>query len=227
MEKIFALMHKQEAISQERFCDGLLGEAADLKANGALQVRICVADDAVAAAAPYRIVEAGPGLDAMVSFWLPSVRDAEPCLEQLKRQDPDCYAYLVTESEPLIHEQPPGERTAGMNQVVTLKKPARLSYQSWLDIWLKEHTPLAIDIQATFGYRQNVVVRHLRESQPEYTAIVEENFPAAAMSSRPAFYDAVGDDALYEQREQEMMASAMRFIDFDEINCIPMSEYNF
>ena len=56
---------------------------------------------------------------------------------------------------------------------------------------------------------------------------MEENFPAAAMSSRPAFYDAVGDDALYEQREQEMMASAMRFIDFDEINCIPMSEYNF
>ncbi len=43
--------------------------------------------------------------------------------------------------------------------------------------------------------------------------------------SRAAFYDADGNEELYRQREKEMVDSCVRFIDFDKIDCIPMSEY--
>jgi len=227
MEKVITLLHRPHAIDQDDFRDQLLDIAEPLINGGATQLRICVDDRAVAAAGSYRIIESEPAFDAMVSFWLSSARDVGPYIEKLSQLDPGCYAYLVTESEPLVNETSAGARTHGMNQIVTLRKPTRLSYEVWLELWLKKHTQLAIDIQSTFGYRQNVIVRHLRGVQPEYAGIVEENFPAAAMSSRQVFYYAEGDEVLYQQREREMMASAMRFIDFDQINCIPMSEYNF
>ena len=60
----------------------------------------------------------------------------------------------------------------------------RLSYEQWLDIWHNSHTRVAIDTQSTFGYRQNVVVRPLTYLAPPIDAIIEENFPPAAMSDR-------------------------------------------
>ena len=227
MEKVIILLHRSHGLDQDDFRDRLLDMAESLIDGGATRLRICADDHAVGAAAPFRIIESEPVFNAMVSFWLNSTRDVEPYLERLNQKDAGCYAYLVTESEPLVYEMTAGKRTSGMNQVVTLKTPKRLSYQDWLGLWLDQHTQLAIDIQSTFGYRQNVVVRHIKDGQPDYAGIVEENFPASAMSSREAFYDAEGDEPLYLQREQQMMESTMRFVDFDEINCIPMSEYNF
>ena len=227
MEKVIILLHRPNGFDPDDFRDRLLDTAESLIDDGTARLRICVDDHAVVAAVSFRIIESEPVYDAMVSFWLNSTRDLESGLERLNQQDAGCYAYLVTESEPVVYDVTPGERTSGMNQVVTLKTPKRLSYEEWLGLWLDQHTQLAIDIQSTFGYRQNVVVRHLKDGQPDYAAIVEENFPPAAMSSRKVFYNAEGDEALYQQREQQMMESTMRFVDFDEINCIPMSEYNF
>ena len=56
-------------------------------------------------------------------------------------------------------------------------------------------------------------------------AIIEENFPEAAIHSRIAFYDAGEDKDLYKAREREMAESCARFIDFDNMDCLPMSEY--
>ena len=208
------------------FRESLLSVVPRLIDAGAAKLRICVNDSAVSAAEPFKIVGKDP-YDAMVSFWLDSARDADSCLSMLDPLAASCNAYLVTESEPIVRNLIAGERATGMNQVVSLKQPERLSRDEWEDIWLKQHTRLAIDIQATFGYRQNVVTRHLKAGQPDISAIVEENFPAAAMTSRHAFYDAEGDEALYQLREKQMMESTMRFIDFEDINCIPTSEYNF
>jgi hypothetical protein len=83
---------------------------------------------------------------------------------------------------------------------------------------------VAIDTQSTFGYRQNYVVRALTEAAPEVHAIVEENFPDEAMTSDHAFY-AAPDDATLARHQQAMMDSCARFIDFERIDVIPMSEY--
>ena len=55
-------------------------------------------------------------------------------------------------------------------------------------------------------------------------AIVEENFPPEAMISDHAFYDAE-DDIELGKRQERMMTSCARFIDFDRIDVVPMSEY--
>ena len=138
-------------------------------------------------------------------------------------------AYAVWESEPLVvdtqHHVALGQRSPGMNEVVFLRKPEQLDYNKWLDIWHNSHTQVAIDTQSTFGYRQNVVTKMLTENTTWHDAIIEENFPEAAIHSRMAFYDAENDEALYRAREQAMIDSCTRFIDFENMDCFPMSEY--
>ena len=136
--------------------------------------------------------------------------------------------YLVTESEPIVntkHVVADGKRTPGMYQVVLLRKPPRLSYEQWFEIWLGSHTQVAINTQSTFGYRQNVIVRLLTHVVPPYDAIIEEYFPAEAMTDPMVFYNAVGDEAKRKRHEKAMFDSVVRFIDFDKIDRIPMSEY--
>jgi hypothetical protein len=113
-----------------------------------------------------------------------------------------------------------------MCQVVFLQRPPRIAHDEWIRVWQGSHTQVAIDTQSTFGYRQNVVIRALTYAAPHYDAIVEENFPAAAMSDQNAFYDAVGDDAKRDANLKAMIDSCVRFIDFDRIDVIPTSEYN-
>lgn len=231
MEKIQVLVCKPAHVGADVFRGRLLHEVADqLRLNGVHKLRICVADDDVAAASANRIIASQPPFDALLSLWVDTANcyasDLLPVIRPLVER---MFAYLVTESEPLVNTDyrvPPGERTPGMNQVVVLQKPERLDYATWIDRWLNDHTPIAIATQSTFGYRQNVVCRHLGDDQPLYHAVIEENFPDAAMHNRQAFYDALGDETLYRQREKMMFDSCSRFIDFDKIDCIPMSEYN-
>ena len=72
---------------------------------------------------------------------------------------------------------------------------------------------------------QNVVVRALTHAAPGYDAIVEERFPAAAMTDPHAFFDAVGDEEKFQRNVAEMMDSCGRFIDFDKIDVVPTSQY--
>ena len=69
------------------------------------------------------------------------------------------------------------------------------------------------------------VVRVLGEETRPFDAIVEENFPPAAMDSDHAFYNTGGDENLLQQRMTAMLGSCARFIDFTKIDVIPMSEY--
>lgn len=229
MEKIIYLLWKQGSDSQDGFRDTLLNKAApELKREISHTMRFCVSDTDVSAAAPYRIESAIPAADAILSIWVDSAVYREGIETILAKHSQSFHGYLVTESEPLVntaHPPKPGERTTGMNQVVFLQKPERLSFEEWIEIWHGSHTGIAIETQSTFGYRQNVVARAVTANAPPIDAIVEENFPEAAIYGREAFYDAQGKPELQQEREKVMMESCARFIDFDKIDCIPMSEY--
>lgn len=191
-------------------------------------LQICLIDDDVAPAQQYFIASMPPAPEAVISIWLDSYLHREAVEQQLAPHCEKFAAYLVTESEPLRQrdvEAPLGQRTTGMNQVVFLQKPAHLARADWLDIWHNSHTQIAIDTQSTFRYRQNVVTQQLDSDAPVFDAIVEENFPNAAMHNREAFYNAEGNPELCAQRLNTMIESCSRFIDFNQINCIPMSEY--
>jgi EthD domain len=222
---------KLAADGPEPFRQRLLGPVASgLRDAGARHVRISVVDADVAPAAALRIQNTCPGFDALISLWVDTAVWRERYEAVFREQVARYHGYLVCESAPIPHDgcmRGDGSRVEGMCQVVFLQKPPRLSYEEWIGLWQGSHTQVAIDTQSTFGYRQNVIVRALSYAAPAYSAIVEENFPAAAMSSQHAFYDAVGDDARYKANMQAMMQSCARFIDMDRIDVVPTSEYNW
>ena len=230
MEKILYTIWKPADRSPDAFRDRLLDSATELQRSGACQIRICVADSGVEAAAALRQASSASVPDGILTLW---VDTAIRRSEQEKILAPHCaryFGYLVSESEPIVnreHRAGSGERTPGMNQLAFLQRPPRLTYEQWIQIWHHSHAQIAIDTQSTFGYRQNVVVRPLTEDAPPCDAVVEENFPAEAMTSPQVFFAADGDEALYQRNLKAMMESCARFIDFDRIDVVPSSEYLF
>lgn len=225
MEKILYPVWKEAPLEADAFRDQLLERLAptllDLGARG---LRISVVDSDVDAAAGLRQENSRPAMDAMISLWLDSSVYRSPLESAIASRVGRMAGYLVTESAPLVTDTPEGQRTPGMAQVVFLQRPHRLSAQQWLEIWHGSHTQIAIDTQSTFGYRQNVIVRPMTYAAPGFDAIIEENFPAAAMSSQHAFYGVETDEDLQENL-QAMIDSVVRFIDFDKIDVVPTSEY--
>lgn len=230
MEKLIYLIYKAEHQPMENFAGELRGSVAEklVKEPGVRKLRMSIADKTVEPALPLRIQSSPELPDAVLSVWLNTCEMRTPVEAILADSGEHLHGYLVTESEPLVNELHPGkdgERVYGMCQIAIMKKPPRLAYGEWREIWQGSHTQIAIDHQSTFGYRQNVVVRPLTADAREYDAIVEENFPPEAMTSNQVFYDADGDDARLKQNLDVMMESCHRFVDFDKIDAIPMSEY--
>ena len=229
MEKMIYMVWKRESDAEADFRQRLLGPlAGQLMEAGARRLRVAVADQDVAPAARLRIELTRPPMAGIISIWADTSVRRRPMEDAIGASVARMAGYLVTESEPIVntrHVVPDGRRTPGMCQVVALGKPPRLSYEHWLEIWLGSHTQVAIDTQSTFGYRQNVIVRPLTYAAPPCDAIIEEHFPAEAMTDQSVFYDAVGDDAKRKANRKAMNESCARFIDFDKIDVLPMSDY--
>ena len=83
---------------------------------------------------------------------------------------------------------------------------------------------MAIETQSTFGYTQNAVVRALTPGAPTISAIVEELFPAEAISDLHAFFGAADDDDL-RNRMERMVASTAAFGANKNVDTVPTSRY--
>ncbi len=232
MEKILYLLWRRHEDTAADFRRRLLADIAPglLRSTGVQHVRLNVADDDVAPAAALRQSCSGQPFDAMLSLWVDTAVWRARCESVFREQVARWHAYLVCESEPIVHaaRMPlDGGRVEGWSQICILTRPDWISYEQWLAVWQNSHTQIAIDTQSTFGYRQNVIVRPLSYAAPGYSAIIEENFPAAAMTSQQAFYAAEGDEERYRANLRAMMDSCARFIDRDRIDVVPTSEYNW
>jgi hypothetical protein len=231
VEKIVYLLWRDPAVPVASWSEVLRGAvAADLVAAGAHGVQVNVADEAVAAAM-MRMVELDPQMEAVVSVWVDSARDAarRPHDEALAAAPGvhRCEAYLVTESEPLpntARPAPAGERTPGFANLAFLRRPPDMPPAAWIDAWHNGHTDVAVETQSTFGYVQNVVVRPLTPGAPAIDAVVEELFPAAALTSLHAFFDAADDDELAANMAR-MGESVARFGADRALDVVPTSQY--
>jgi hypothetical protein len=231
MEKVIYTVTGATAADADQLGTLLRGDVADaLLDRGALGVQVNVADAPVAPASALRITTSPHPADAVVSVWLDSAVDhlRQPFDAAIAEVGGMQAAYLVCESVPLRNTRfpaAPGTRTDGFAQVAFLQRPAALGQDEFLDLWLNGHTPVAVATQDTFGYVQNLVTRSLTPGAPPWTAIVEELFPAGAMTDQHVFYDAVGDDELLRRNQRAMFASTQRFLDFAAIDVIPTSQY--
>lgn len=170
-----------------------------------------------------------PPAAAIISLWTQQYygEATQAAIALIASESEMAAAYLVTESMPMPPPDPgEGRRTRGLANVALLRRPADLDQATWLHRWHIDHTQVAIDTQATFGYTQNVVIRALTEDAPAIDAIVEENFPDEAVSDPYAFYGAA-DQADLTDRVGRMVASVSAFGAHLNIDTVPTSRYVF
>ena len=228
MYKIMICLNKPENKAQAEFAKEI-DRALRQFGHEFIAIRYALVDEEVLAAKPLEIINTSHPKDTVLSVWRKNSEGLESFFELIKSISPVYQTYAVMEVQPLSCTQMVG-RVEGMCQLAFLQKPSRLERHEWLDIWLKSHTQIAIDTQSTFSYRQNIIVTREENNKespswPLFDAIVEESFPQAAMTDRSVFFNSASDEKRYKENERLMVESCMRFIDFDQFDCIPMSEY--
>ena len=225
MEKVILTLRGTDA--DDAWCARLRTQvAADLLNIGLPGLAINVRDAEVRDSL-MTLTTMDPPVAALVSVWTQqSYGDqVQAVTTRLEKECDQVAAYLVTESVPLPPPQTvPGQRTIGLANVALLRRPADLDESTWLSRWHIDHTPVAIETQATFGYVQNSVVRALTPGAPTLSAIVEELFPAEAISDLHAFFGAADDDDLRDRMER-MVASTAAFGANKNVDTVPTSRY--
>lgn len=229
MEKLCYLVWKPGSVDGAAFRDRLLAYAVPaLRERGAVRLSLLVADEHCDALQKARITRMAAPVAGMLSLWVPNV-DAHPALEAaLAPHVARLAGYLVTESEVLAnrtHASPLGVRTRGTTMLALLERPARLPFEDWIRIWHGAHSPLALEIQCTYLYVRNVVVRALTPGAPPWKGLVEEGFPTEAVTDPMRWYAAEGDPQKLRERIGRMVASVQAFLDLDRVESHPLSEY--
>lgn len=229
MEKLVYLLRDATATPATDLRERLLatcGERLAPLCPGPLS--LLVADEAAETVSAAAIRRSQPPVVGMVSLWLDCADARGPVEAALDATGLDPAGYLVAESVPIrntTHAAPRGERTPGITMLALLERPARLDFLDWVEIWHHRHTPLAIEIQCTYRYVRNVVVRPLRRDAPPFAGLVEEGFPADAVTDPMRWYQAGGDPQKLGERVQQMVESVKRFLDIERVESLPMSEY--
>jgi hypothetical protein len=225
MEKVIAVLMR--AAPDDDWCDRQRGPVADaLLELGIAGLSVNVRDSAVGHSL-MTLTTLDPPVAAVVSLWTQQCygEQTTTALNLLAAECEHLGAYLVTESVPL--KAPPGElgsRTTGLANIALLRRPAGLDQAAWLNRWQLSHTSVAIETQSIFGYTQNWVVRTLTPDAPGIAGIVEELFPAEAITDLKAFFGAA-DDSDLQHRLGRMVASTTAFGANENIDTVPTSRY--
>lgn len=227
MEKVIAVLRRAEP--DDTWCARQRGPVADaLLGLGLAGLSVNVRDDAVRHSL-MTLTTLDPPVAAVVSMWTQQCYGEQmtAALDLLSRESAQLGAYLVTESVPLpAPAVEPGSRTPGLANIALLRRPVAMDQATWLNRWQQDHTSVAIETQSTFGYTQNWVVRTLTEGAPGIAGIVEELFPAEAITDLQAFFGAADDDDL-QHRLGRMVASTTAFGANENIDAVPTSRYVF
>jgi hypothetical protein len=229
VEKLFYALWKPEGVAVEELRGELLGPAAARLGDlGASRIKVLLADAFTEPAAPARIARTDPPIVGAVSFWLDCVDDRRPHEAVLAGLVPRHAGYLVSESVPIANRSrraPPGERTPGTTLLTFIERPERLSREAWLGFWHELHAPMAAEVQCTYLYVRNAVVRRLALDAPDWSGIVEEGFPSEAVTDPMLWYRAEGSKEKLRENMGRMLASVRTFLDIDHVESLPMSEY--
>lgn len=225
MEKLAYLLHYRTDVPGAELRSTLIERVAPaLREAGAVNIGVSVDDDHVADGQGPAIVKSDPPVRALVCFWMENADDRGACEKLLAEGAEVLHGYLVVESRPLLHSPPIGERAPGANLVTCIKRRADISDADFIDRWHNEHKIVACEIQSTFGYVRNVVVRALTPDAPDWDGIVEESFPMEALTDPQVWYDCDSDDE-YKKRVVRMVESVTAFLDLGPLESMPMSEY--
>lgn len=229
MEKLIYVLWKRPRLSDRDFASLILGDIAGrLLHLGALGLSVNLVDDLVGPAARVRITRFDPTIAGTVSLWLGVAGGREPYEQALEIASERIAGYLVDESIPIVNTSNRarlGERTPGINMVACIERPARMTHEAWIAHWHGHHAKVAIETQCTFSYVRNVVIRPMTEDVPPWAGIVEEGFPADAVTDPMLWYRGEGSGETMRRNMARMIDSVQTFLDVDRVESHPMSEY--
>jgi hypothetical protein len=227
MEKVIAVLMRAD--SDDDWCARQRGPVAEALLNlGISGLSVNVRDGAVRHSL-MTLTTLDPPVAAVVSMWTQQCYGEQmtAALTLLEAECEQLGAYLVTESVPLaVPLTESGSRTTGLANIALLRRPPGMEQATWLNRWQLNHTRVAIETQSTFGYTQNWVVRTLTPDAPGIAGIVEELFPAEAITDLKAFFGAADDNDL-QNRLGQMIASTTAFGANKNIDTAPTSRYVF
>lgn len=229
MEKLCYVVWKSAGLSKLEFRDRLVGDCAkSILERGAHKLSLCVEDETTDELEQARLTHMDPPLSGMISIWVDLADDRTPIEEVIDSVTDRKAGYLVVESIPLVnttHTAQVGERTPGTTLLTCLKQPERLSYDEWLQIWHTRQRQVALETQCTYLYTRNVIVRALTKDAPDWKGLVEEGFPTEAVTDPLLWYRAAGSEEKMKENRGKMIESVMSFLDIEEIESHPTSEY--
>lgn len=188
---------------------------------------LCLNNDFIKPAEPLAILNTTHPKQGFICFWQQTPQLPQGLSNLLAKHQVTFQDYIACESKPLsldkanFNNQSKRVALKHFHQVALLKKPEALSHQQFLDTWLNDHTTIAIETQSTFSYTQNILnAVKQRGEWPLMDAMVEESFPLEAMTNREVFFNSAGNEEQMNSRQQTMINSCLRFIDFDNFDCI-------
>ncbi|MEE8311442.1 MAG: hypothetical protein V3R77_04235 [Candidatus Binatia bacterium] len=229
MEKLAYILWKPADRSAEEFGRAMRTEvAAGLHEAGARRLSVNVADEHVTQAQAARITRLDPPIAGLVTFWLDVSGDRDAHERLLGEATERLAGYLVLEAVPILnttHTAELGERTPGINMVACIERPERLTHEAWIHHWFGHHRTVACETQWSYAYVRNEVVRPLTDDAPPWAGIVEEGFPAEAVTDPMLWYKADGSQQRLEENLGRMIESVNAFLDIDRVESNPMSEY--
>lgn len=227
MEKVIITL--RSAVADDAWVDAMCGPVAARLAGLGFPGLTLNVRDAPVRDSLMKLTTLDPPVQGLVSLWTDQHygEQVRTAIDVLTPYADYLAAYLVTESVPMPPPASPrGQRAAGLANIALLRRPPNMDEATWLTRWQRDHTPVAIATQSTFGYVQNYVVRALTPDAPAVSAIVEELFPIEAVSSLHAFFGAA-DDADLADRLGRMVASTSAFGANVNIDTVPTGRYVF
>ncbi|WP_157219666.1 hypothetical protein [Flavisphingomonas formosensis] len=228
MEKLIYVLWKDPAESDAAFNDRLRGPVGEQLAKlGAQRLQFNIVDDAVADGAALRFEPVKPAPSALVSFWLNAAHARAPFEAVLEGAAPRFAGYQVAESTVVPNDRPSGSdgRVRGFSQIAFLFKLPAVTYDGFLEMWMRDQTRVGVETQDTFYYCQNIVVRVLTPGAPMWNGIVEECYPIEALTDPLVFWKANGDEAVYKANYAREMANVARFLDLERGSVMITSAY--
>lgn len=229
VEKLVYVLWRRGDVAPEAFAEAMLGPVCErFLSLGVRGLTLNRVDASVEHALPARRTRLDPPPDATINFWLDAADQRGPYEAALDAVCVRSAGYWVVESVPLVNttqRAAPGERTPGVNMIALLERPDWIAWDDWIDRWHGPHRAVALETQSTFHYVRNVVVRALTPGAPLWAGIVEEGFPADAVTDPMKWYAAGGSQQVLQRNLQRMVESCKAFLDLDRVESHPMAEY--
>lgn len=149
------------------------------------------------------------------------VEPPAPQLMDALHQQTGCAVYLSRVHSPIPTSLDVGQRCDGTLQWCGFQKLEDLSTERFLDLWLREHTAIAIACQRTDSYAQHEILWH---RGPVLDGIAEETFPIEAAQSEAIFFNAEDNPDLVRQHAAALVTSSKAFINFNTMCVAHLTE---